>query len=124
MAWQWAIPAAVQGATTVARYLSRPRIRSFANTKYGQALATRQREGMYSPDTRRKMLGQAGSTLGNIAGMERSNIRGQLVGSGMSGSIAGVRAMAEPGRERLRKLSDYGTRIDIENELDKKRAEE
>ena len=124
MNWAMAIPAGMQAATSLAGYFGRRRRPSLGSTAYGGMLKKRMQGGIYPPETRRKMLSLTGSTLGQAAQGERENIRGQLVNTGMGRSIAGVRAMGEPGRERMRSLADYTKQIDIQNELAKREAEE
>lgn len=120
----WAIPAAVQAGTSLAQYLGRKRRPSFASTPYGRQLRKLSLMGLYPPETRRKLLSLRGGLLGQIGQRERQRIRGGLIRAGAEGSIAGVSALGELGRQRMRSLGEYSERLAIENELAKQRAKE
>ncbi len=77
------------------------------------------REGAYSPTARAAIMGTAGSEMGNVAQQQTADIRGRLSANGMGNSIAGVRALSEPGMMRMRSLGDISNRLTAENEMSK-----
>ncbi len=118
----WAIPAAIQAGTALAKYATRKKTPSFEGTKYGKYLRRIGEEGRFSPGERSTMLGQVSSRAGNVAQQERAGIRGYLENRGMGRSIAGTRALNEPGLERMRTVSGATERIELENERSKEAA--
>ena len=77
------------------------------------------REGIYSPTARSSIMGTAGAEMGNVAQQEVADIRGRLSANGMGNSIAGTRALSEPGMMRMRSLGDISRRLTAENEMSK-----
>lgn len=77
------------------------------------------REGIYSPTARAAIMGTAGSEMGNVEQQHTADIRGRLSSAGMGNSIAGVRALSEPGMMRMRSLGDISNRLTAENEMSK-----
>jgi hypothetical protein len=77
------------------------------------------REGIYSPAARSAIMGTAGAEMGNVAQQETADIRGRLSANGMGNSIAGTRALSEPGMMRMRSLGDISRRLTAENETSK-----
>jgi hypothetical protein len=111
----WAVPAGISLAKSL---FSRGR-KTRRPTELMSYYDRQAREGIYSPTARSVIMGTAGAKMGNFAQQEVADIRGRLSASGMGNSIAGTRALSEPGMMRMRSLGDISRRLTAENEMSK-----
>lgn len=111
----WAVPAGISLAKSL---FSRGR-KTRRPTELMSYYDRQAREGIYSPTARSVIMGTAGAEMGNVAQQEVADIRGRLSASGMGNSIAGTRALSEPGMMRMRSLGDISRRLTAENEMSK-----
>lgn len=77
------------------------------------------KEGKYSPAAMSSIIGRAGSEAGNAEQQAVADMRGQFAANGMGRSVAGTRALALPGMQRMRTLADLGGNLTAENEASK-----
>lgn len=115
---------AIKGVGALAKYWARPKRPTFGKTTLGQYLHKLSQTGKYSPVAMRNIMSGMGRTGGNIAQSTRTGVRGWLTSHGMGDSIAGARALATPGLQHGRTMSDAAERLETENELSKQMAEE
>ena len=121
----WAIYAGISAAPSVWGYITRKKPRRFEETEYGQRLQEVSEEGAYTPELRRKLIGQVSSAAGGIAQRRKAEIRGRLEAGGIgAGSIAGIRATTEPVLEQMRVVSRAQKDIGVEQERSKVAAKE
>lgn len=121
------VPSAIQTGVSLGRYMvgRRKRPKRWDETAYSKFLKRAMEEGIYTPKAERTILGKVGRETGQAAQREKVTIRGLLESGGIgSRSIAGIRTMAKPERESLRKIGDIAKEIAIENELSKRGFEE
>jgi len=122
----WWLPAAAQAGSAVLKWgmgrLNKPP--TFGKTARGQYLKKTMAEGQYNPAMRSAIVGKTGAAAGQVAQQGTARIRGYLQARGMGNSIAGARALAEPGLEQQRIVSGAARDIEIENEASKARAKE
>ena len=85
----------------------------FKHSARGRELTRQSREGAIP-------VGRIAARVGNQAASQQADIRGYLAARGQSGSIAGARALAQPGIESQRITGDLAER----NELTKTSARE
>jgi hypothetical protein len=92
------IPAAIQGVSSLANFLTRKKRPKYESTAEAKALQKLADEGAISPEERSRIMMAISRTAGNQASIERTRTKGNLIASGMNNSIAGTRALAEPGQ--------------------------
>jgi len=105
-------------------WFNRRKVPKAGETATGRMLQKRASEGIYDPATRQRIVGAAGRTSGAAAQTTKAGIRGGLVRSGMHGSVAGAKLLAQPGLRRSEVLAETGERLETANELSKKQGEE
>lgn len=91
-------------------------------TELGNVLTKQAKEGSISPIERRSILGATTAQTGNIAQNVTAATRGRLARTGMEGSIAGVRALAEPELRSISEVANKSVDLDIENARTKQAA--
>jgi len=118
-------PAAIQGVGALASYFSRKKNRTpkFEDTEQGRFLQQISQQGRYSPTAIANILSRTARQTGNLAQIQRSRTRGQLQGQ-FGSSIAGTRALSEPGIAQQRQLGEATRGLQTENELSKVSARE
>jgi hypothetical protein len=102
--------------------LNRPK--TFGSTGRGKYLKETMKTGQYSPEMRSAIVGRTSAAAGQAAQENTARIRGYLQARGMGNSLAGTRALAEPGLEQQRIVGNAARDIEIENEASKARAKE
>jgi hypothetical protein len=102
--------------------LNRPK--TFGSTARGKYLKKTMKTGQYSPEMRSAIVGRTGAAAGQAAQENTARIRGYLQARGMGNSLAGTRALAEPGLEQQRITGNAARDIEIENEASKARAKD
>ena len=103
-------------------YPKYPGVTPFEETESGKLFSKLSETGTYSPLTKRSILRTAGMTGAGEASKIRSGTRGELFSRGLQGSVAGVRALAEPGIAHGRNLLGLSGDIERQNEASKLRA--
>jgi hypothetical protein len=88
-----------------------------AQRRYQSYLGQRYREGDLPESMQQTVLARTGAATGAAANRATSAVKGSLIRSGMEGSIAGARALADPETERVRMLGDTARDLAAENEM-------
>ena len=121
MALWWA-PAAMQAGSALLKYATAKKPPRFETTAHGLELAKQKTQGIYSPAAESRIMGQAGAKAGAVAQNQKADIMGYLTARGMGNSIAGTRALAEPGLKTQEILADKAASLTAENEASKVKA--
>lgn len=122
MALQFLIPAAIQGASSLAGHFRRKKTPKFEETAEGRRLMGVSREGEFNPLVRRSLLSGVSRRGAETAEIEKNRIQGNLIARGMGDSIAGQSLLAQPGLNRIRTVGEAAEDIERRNELSKERA--
>lgn len=112
-------PIALRGATDIASNLLSNRTRRFSNTAAGRRLTRVSEEGTITPRQRRLFASRAASLEADQAGRRRDAISGRLANQGLERSVAGVRALDEPGADVQRGRRAANIELELLNEQSK-----
>lgn len=115
----WLIPAAIQGVSAVAGYMSRRKQPGFNQTAQGRYLSKVSKQGVYTPKAQSEILGKTSAQAGNVAQTDITARRGYLEARGMGNSIAGARTLAEPRLNQAEIVSNAANELSIKNEQSK-----
>jgi hypothetical protein len=105
----------IGGALLRRRNARRNRPQLFGETPSGRFLTGISRTGSISPEEQSNILAQVGTQAGNVAFSRAAGIRGELAAAGAGESIAGISAIAAPGRQAQEALTTTQRQLAIEN---------
>ncbi len=121
------IGALVKGGSALGKYAYNKwfnKQKNFDDTPGGRRMKLLAKEGVYNPRVTRTILGQVGKATGSTAQIAKTNLKGNLIASGMENSIAGQGRIASIDSQRMEKIGDVAADLATKNEMSKVEAQD